>query len=742
VANSSLTALYLEECFVPVAACRTIVALDILRAPPPLDALPVYLALSSPNPALRRLELLLPGAAPLPPLLSCLAHMAGGLEILRLSLPLLLEEPGGARDWGPGDSAGLFSAVAAHPHLTSLGLCFRAGPGRCDEGDARPRSQGSGQTASSCLGPAFLAGLLDTLAFLPVLANLELGVGCEVCTGLLGGDGAEELGRRIVGGALPALAHVELDGVLFDLRQIIAHPAPELARRGGFSCEGDECAALLASLLRGNLSLAALDLRGNHLQGGPGLRVLAALAGATRPALKALGLRCVGLGEQGAAGLAAVLVAQPQVESLDLRGNLLRDGGVSLIAPALTGLTCLASLDLGDNFMGPAGVALVAGAVASPALVRLSLCNSHAHPGPALAAVAALVARSPALEELDLADAELGVGLEFDDGDESVAALCDALAGLCGLRRLLLARNRLVGRDQAQAGGADEGDDRYLEPLAAVVRASAGLRELDLSGNHLGPATGRLLAAAAAGIFGAELRLGNTERLALSVSALRAGPGLDLESPSTCELAAAAELAAGCTRLESVAINRYGGKGGASVSELLRPALSGVGANLTRLRLRSVSLLGREVEQLADALRGAAGLVELALPWNPFGARGAAAVARAVQSCGALASLDLSMCALAGLCQMDGCVFAVQKTLLPSFHPMPTLRSALPPKPAALASPRLICSTKTCCKAPSSLSCPTTQLDHFTGRLVHGSTASPPPSPPPWCQLSWVLAPK
>jgi hypothetical protein len=49
---------------------------------------------------------------------------------------------------------------------------------------------------------------------------------------------------------------------------------------------------------------------------------------------------------------------------------------------------------------------------------------------------------------------------------------------------------------------------------------------------------------------------------------------------------------------------------------------------------------------------------------------------------------------------MDGCVFAVQKTLLPSFHPMPTLRSALPPKPAALASSRLICSKKTCCKSP------------------------------------------
>jgi hypothetical protein len=278
------------------------------------------------------------------------------------------------------------------------------------------------------------------------------------------------------------------------------------------------------------------------------------------------------------------------------------------------------------------------------------------------------VARAPALEELDLGGAELGLGLEFDDGDASVEALCGALGRLRGLERLLLPCNRLVGletRPSAAAGAAAaEGDARYLAPLAAAVRASTRLRELDLTGNYLGPAAGlamaEALAEAAAGLADpvAQLRLGDSlHRAPLSVPALRAGPALALCRPLACELAAAGVLARGCARLESVRVNGYQGGGPAA---LLAPALRGAGARLVRLRLRSVGLLAADAEQLADALGGAASLEELALPWNPgFGVRGTTAVARAVRGCGALASLDLSMCALARLCRMDDSIFAV-----------------------------------------------------------------------------------
>ena len=203
---------------------------------------------------------------------------------------------------------------------------------------------------------------------------------------------------------------------------------------------GDAGAQALSGLLAGGppgLSRLA-ELHVNFCGIGPagGRALLRQQLPAGRP-LRVLNLEGNSLGDDGAAAAAAVLGAAPLLEALDLCGNGVGDRGAAALGDALRGHVALRQLFLRDNAIGDGGAQ--------------ALAEALSHPG-------------ASLEELHL------VGNRF--GADGAAALAAALRASGALRVLDVGRNPRVG----DAGGM------------ALLMASGGLKELRLYGCGLSAA--------------------------------------------------------------------------------------------------------------------------------------------------------------------------------------------------------------------------------------------------------------
>ena len=215
--------------------------------------------------------------------------------------------------------------------------------------------------------------------------------------------------------------------------------------------------AISAAVGAAGSTIDLLRLDWNEGIGDVGARALGnALRGNT--ALRTLGLERCGIGDVGAAGLAASLVA-PSASTA--RATVSASGGMATAAIRGTG-SLVRALHLEGNRIGPTGAAAFANALHTSRIEKLALALNPIGPQGAQHLARALKQNSH-LRELDLADCGIG-----DDGAEALGIM---LRSNTVLRKLKLQGNRIGSR------GA--------EAIAAALRINGALRELNLRGNNL-----------------------------------------------------------------------------------------------------------------------------------------------------------------------------------------------------------------------------------------------------------------
>ena len=658
---------------------------------PNSEEVQVYWKLISANTALTSLDIRHPQDSPLHLLLDDLSTM-DRLRTMVLGLELDASEHG--RGWCQHDTASLFGAISSLSRLTFLSLGFlntKAVDASMDPEASwsswyfNPNNFSQQSEASYMpLIPGLAAALTISLASMSSLTALHLSLldkGGSVFP-VVDEAGAHVLGNYITE-CMSQLCQLRLGHSPFPLELIRAADDLQLPSKQNSIClDNPENTVVFARLVECSSALTSLNLRGHALRERGASILFKALSSLRhRPCLRVLDLKFVSMREAGAEGLVEVLHAHTKMERLEIGSNFITAAGATRLAAALCRLPYLSSLGLANNELFSDGVVAVCDAVTSTTLIELDLSGNKAEPGSALEALARLVGRSPALRRLDLSKNLLVSELdEFDDDTNSVHVLLDTIEASSNLEALLmestlLMDSRLLPCEPISVWGDLGKETCLISRLTRAVGACLHLRELDLRNETLTVYAAMEIADAVAGLTHlTSLRLGSASPL--SVPELTAGEELLLNSCSAVEVAAAGRLARGNTRLRALKMIRTGHVRDAV--KLIEPVLRGAGTNLTSVRLSQADLDDLGAAALATALAGAAGLVELCLPWSYIGPQGAAEVARILGGCPRLAALDLAQCNVTGVVKLGSCCFAV---LVPRDSPCALLWSSSPAHP-------------------------------------------------------------
>ena len=226
---------------------------------------------------------------------------------------------------------------------------------------------------------------------------------------------------------------------------------------------GDDGAAAVAGLLRtGASALTTVDLAFNTI-GDEGARALA-MAVCANSRLTRLNLGHNQVGDAGAVVLAEAIRGNAVVNDVDLAYNEIGDVGASALAKALLEAESSLALDVGHNELGDIGATAMANAVrVSGCLKRISFGNNTIGDAGVRALADALKCNA-SVEVVDLDCNHIS--------DDGAIAIAEALLHNVSVTRLSLARNEI----------ADEG----TSALADALLVNTSVTEVNLQFNFVG----------------------------------------------------------------------------------------------------------------------------------------------------------------------------------------------------------------------------------------------------------------
>jgi hypothetical protein len=325
-----------------------------------------------------------------------------------LDMSLLLLGLSGARDGRTNHSE----------NETEYGIYLRASP--VNVGTLHDLKPFVGGVQVRFMRPALLLALLGDAPQHHLVGAMELSVGAGDAVPLLAAGGGFPALRRLRCDG--AEAHALIDAVRATLRTLnlrttsfaphettaVIAAVARCQKLRRLTCDyaslSAAAVAALAAVLRGSVSLRALDLCGCYADDAAAAALGDALA--VNATLRHLDLRENLVRSAGAAALGRRLPRAAALRSINLSGNDVGDDGAAAMAEGGAESPALRSLSLAGCGIGLRGMAALAGLVAASATLRVLIASSNPRGGGAgvMARFAAAIAVTVApLEALDIA---------------------------------------------------------------------------------------------------------------------------------------------------------------------------------------------------------------------------------------------------------------------------------------------------------------------------------------------------
>ena len=341
---------------------------------------------------------------------------------------------------------------------------------------------------------------------------------------------------------------------------------------------------------------------------------LESMTSTTSAILTSLTFRNQGIGPDGAAALARVLMNNNNgVQMLSLRGNEVGDAGAAALAGVVRAKTALAELQLDNNGISDDGASALAHALKDTlTITALSFENNDNTDATTIKAMEAFVAAASVLKsggDLSIPSCD-----GYTLGDSGVRVVAKALARAASNVTSIRLENAGIGPDGAAA-------------LAKAVAGDTRITALSLSGNTIGDVG----ATALASVLG-------------SMSALNS---LSLASTGIGDTSAKALAKAlkQCLALEGLflAQNGIGDEGASALADALMssPQLASAPMPMTALDLTGNAISSRGATAFGKMLKSNSKLLMLYLDKNSIADDGAVAIAESLKVNGGLLSLGM-----------------------------------------------------------------------------------------------------
>ena len=356
-------------------------------------------------------------------------------------------------------------------------------------------------------------------------------------------------------------------------------------------------AITLAKLLKGNMTLQQLTVRGNSIGEG-GATALAEMLKENRT-LQQLDVSHNSIGEGGVTALAEMLKENGTLQQLNVSVNSIGDEGATALAEMLKENMALQQLDVGGNSIGKGGATALAEMLKeNRTLQQVDICHNSIGKGGATA-LAEMLKENGTLQQLTVSGNSIGEG--------GASALAEMLKENSTLQQLNVSNNYI--------------DDRGATALAEMLKKNETLQQLNVSGNSIGDGGATALA---------EMLKENGTLQQLDVSGNSIGDG---------GATALAEMLKENRMLQQLDVsgNSIGDGGATALAEMLKE-----NGTLQQLDVSGNSIGDGGATALAEMLKENGTLQQLDVRGNSIGDGGATALAEMLKENRTLQQLNVS----------------------------------------------------------------------------------------------------